>query len=57
MQRRLKRAHSTQHARDSKDYTDLTFNKAHIKCLSAVVHTMLQASVQLSLCYIGTAVV
>ena len=52
LQRRMKRAHSTQQERNNKDHIDLTFNKARLKRRSAVVHTMLQASVQLSLCYV-----
>ena len=49
---RMKRVHSTQHALDNKDYTDLTLNKACIKRRAAVVLIMLQAHVQLALCWI-----
>ena len=56
LQRRMKRAHSTQHARDNKDYTDLAVNTAHTKRRSAAVHTKLQASVQLSLMYISCVI-
>ena len=54
LQRRMKRTHSTEHARYDKDcstsYTDLTLNEARIKRRPAVVHTMLQYS---SLCAIN----
>ena len=51
----MKRTYITQHARASKDYTDLTLDKVHIKRRAAVVYTMLQASVRLSL--VCTAVI
>ena len=51
----MKRAHSTQHARDNKGYTDLTLNEAHIERRAAAVHTMLQVAVPLSV--LCTAVV
>lgn len=45
----MKRKHSTHHARDNTDYTDLTSNEAYIKRRAAVADTMMQASVELSL--------
>ena len=55
-QRRMTRAHSTQHTARTRQqglqYPDLTLNEARIKRRAAVVHNMLQASVQLSLSYV-----